>query len=238
MLRQQLLNDLRWAIQSPSLLNPKDSWFPFDEEARNVQQQESSFDFKNVDQHALVDFIGDPVPRRVGRYFEKLVLFWLQHCRQVEILSAGQQIKHDGETIGEIDVLFRDEKKQIQHWESAVKFYLDARGTNSLNPAKSSPESGPVGTLVGPNVRDAFHFKLKRLLEHQLPLSEQCSFPVDVRRAFVKGRIFYHFREANSTLASLQLSPSHLRAQWLYHRELQDFLIQHPGSYRQLCKPY
>lgn len=161
------LDDLTWAIASPSLLA----------DCPVVPD----FDPDRVDPEHLAAFLAETPGHRVGRYFERLVLYWLQYVRRVEIVAKSLQIREGNRTVGEIDLLFRDEQHRLNHWEIAVKFYLHFQHKNL---------SG--SHFIGPNAADTFERKMERLFGHQLPRSE-ASFPeVEIRQAFVKGRIFYH----------------------------------------------
>lgn len=211
--RTQSIRDLEWALTSPSLIAPS---IP----ARGIA---SSINSTGLDplQEKLDDFLQGESPRRdqyrVGRYFERLLLFYLQHIRQVEVVASAQQIQEEGRTIGELDFVFRDESG-LQHWEVAVKFYLHFPGEHI---------SG--SHLIGPDPRDNFETKITRLFEHQLPISEKVFPDIAERHAFVKGRVFCHPSFTPPDTLPAELSPAHLRGVWLYHGEL-DWLSRLPKS--------
>jgi hypothetical protein len=163
----------------------------------------------------------------VGRYFERLILYWLKHIRRVEIVAESQQIRDGSRTIGEIDLIFYDEQRRLTHWELAVKFYLHF-----------PQPCGFDSHFIGPNAADTFERKMERLFGHQLPLSERHFPEVEIRQAFVKGRIFDHPRHEVSQALPEHLSPEHLCGVWIRSSEL-DLINRTNGvSYRILRKPF
>ena len=90
----QFLADLEWALRSPSLLS------------------DSTLELPPVDLSKCADglaaFMKNQSSHMVGKYFERLVDFYLREIRGVEMLAAGRQIKRDGQTVGELDFVFRD----------------------------------------------------------------------------------------------------------------------------------
>lgn len=219
------LQDLHWAITSPSLLVDDP---PLSGELRMAIE---SFDPSSIDQTALAAFLSAAPSRRVGRYFERLILYWLSHVCGFRIVAHGYQVIDNGRTIGELDFLFRDTAGQLHHWETAVKFYLQA-------PIRQSHGD----RLLGPNPADSFEKKRTRLYQHQLPLSRRVFDEPVCRHAFVKGRIFYpshpnperHFDSRPSGLSS-----AHLRGIWIRAAQLDWFQCQ-PASnrYKLLVKPH
>jgi len=200
-------DDLLWAVNSPSLF--------VDEEERL----------------GLVDPVDVVVERngKVGHYFESLIECWLERIRGCEIIAHRQQVIEAGKTLGELDFVFRDEEGRLNHWETAVKFYL------------CDPENRVDGScFIGPNTADTLERKYRRLTEHQLPLSERLHPGVTIRRAFVKGRIYRNpFHQETDSVAVL--NPQHLRGRWLRLGQL-DWLDEieqgGPCGYRVLAKPY
>lgn len=207
------LRDLDWAVKSPLLMS----------EGPVLED----LDLCQVDPAHLAAFLNAVTSRRVGRYFERLILYWLQHVRAARIVAESLPIRDHQRTLGEIDFLFYDEREQFTHWETAVKFYLHY------------PRENASGShYIGPNAADTFERKTARLLEQQLPLSETHFPEVAVRQAFVKGRIFYHPHLGPPTYQPQHLAPDHLRGIWIRASELAS--LQEPGEakYRILQKPF
>lgn len=208
----QCVRDLTWAINSPSLIVDGPMVDPVDP--------------RQVDAQHLAAYLDDFSGHRVGRYFERLVLYWLQHLRGVEIVAQSLQIRDGKRTIGEIDLLFRDEQGRLTHWEIAVKFYLHVLHAHALG-----------SHYIGPNVRDTFERKMERLFVDQLPRSERDFPDVEVRQAFVKGRMFYPPHEAVLDTTPKYLSPGHLRCEWIRAAEVAALHDGGDMAYRILKKP-
>ncbi|MEM1296303.1 MAG: DUF1853 family protein [Verrucomicrobiota bacterium] len=213
-----MLEDLIWAIASPSLLNPETR----DDIATATWADES------VDPEPLASFLADRSTYRVGAYFENLIHYWLEQVRKVELVAHGRQIQDGKQTLGELDFLFRDEDGQLTHWETAVKFFLHY------------PQENPTGSFyIGPNAADTLERKTQKLFEHQLPLSQRISEEIQQRKAFVKGRIFYHPRdEPEDAEMSNLLAPNHLRGIWIRDSELEWLEEPEIAAVRVLHKPH
>lgn len=91
---------------------------------------------------------------KVGRWFEQVHLAALQSTPGVEVLVANEQLRGGGRTIGELDVLYRQDARVV-HREIAVKYYLAAK-----------PGRDPA-LWYGPGKRDRMDIKLERLATHQ-----------------------------------------------------------------------
>lgn len=193
--KAQVLRDLHWAISSPSLVS----------DAVAIGSQ--AIDVSAVDACELLNFMCERPGHRVGRYFENLVAFWLQHVRRVEMIGHGVQLREGKRTVGEIDFLFLDENGDLNHWEAAVKFFL-----HFPNPDGSH--------FPGPNATDNFELKTTKLFESQLEVSRQFYPDVKIRKAFIRGTIFYHLLAAELGLLPDRLAPNHTRGAWLRHSEI------------------
>ncbi len=205
--------DLTWVINSPSLIAGGPVVDPVDP--------------RQVDARHLVAYFDGFSGHRVGRYFERLVLYWLRYIRRVEIVAQSLQIRDGKRTIGEIDLLFRDEQGRLTHWEIAVKFYLHVAHPQALG-----------SHYIGPNVRDTFERKMERLFLDQLPRSERDFPDVEVRQAFVKGRIFYQPHEAVPAPPPEHLSPEHLRSEWIRAADVAALHDRGDTVYQILEKPF
>ena len=111
------VRDLAWVMKSPTMLKGNIPEYPI----FSVQDCGDVF-AKAIDKlHQLEE---DPTPllsyleqlssHRVGRYFEALIHFWLDHLTEFEVIASNLQIKDGKRTSGEIDFLFR-KNKQIIH---------------------------------------------------------------------------------------------------------------------------
>lgn len=204
------VRDLAWAIGSPSLIDPG---FPGFEgkvvsDAYCDEQLAAAADWlRELDQapEPLHDHIRRHESSRLGRYFERLIEFWLLHRRDVEELRAGEPVRSGAHhTLGEYDFVFRENGKW-RHWETVVKFYLqDAEGAGWHD-------------YVGPGARDRLAVKINRVFERQLALSETFEGkqvlgdrqPIS-SSTFFKG---YLFHAMDASIAP-GISPRHLHGWW------------------------
>lgn len=202
----QATRDLLWVVNSPPLLiTDQDRDDPIPEHQR-LQQAD-------IDAEHLNHFFTEHRSRRVGRYFEALVSYWLKHIRRVEIVAESETIYEGQRSVGEIDFIFFDEQGRLTHWEVAVKFYL----------FHSMRQTIP-GQFIGPNARDTLEQKRQKMLERQLPLSLNHFPAVKVRYPFLKGRLFYHEQDQWTRTASEQISIHHLTGHWCRNSELAAYL--------------
>jgi hypothetical protein len=214
----QFVRDLVWAASSPPLLRPDDTAFI------------PTLDPAAIDREKLAAFLGERPERRVGHYFENLIHFWLEHIRRVEILAHRQQVWDGDRTVGELDFIFRDETGRLTHWEVAIKFYF-----------LTKPSDGTQPQYLGPNTADSLERKIARMNDHQLPLSSRIYDNIDVRQAFVKGRIYHHPNSTGQPAGPAALDPDHLRGVWLHQDDVASFAETHrleARNFAVLKKPF
>jgi hypothetical protein len=96
---------------------------------------------------------------KVGLYFEALLAWWLTWSPEHDLLAGNLQVRDEHRTLGAFDFVLRDGTGQAQHWEVAVKFYLQREHSDEWS------------AWVGPNQRDRLDIKIGRMRDHQLPLS-------------------------------------------------------------------
>lgn len=212
------VRDLLWVINSPPLMR-----FAEEESASRSMALQA----REIDGEHLKQWIESDPERRVGRYFERLVLYWVRYVRGCEVIAQAQQVIEGDRTVGEIDLVFRDEGGLVNHWEIAVKFYLHLAGENTAE-----------ASFVGPNALDTLRKKRTRLIEHQLRLSVDRFPEVEVRHAFVRGRIFYYWKLLDQVVTSGELAPGHLTGRWLRSSEVIHAINDDQAKYRILEKPY
>lgn len=121
---------------------------------------------------------------RLGVYFENLWTFAFAHHPHYELLQRNLPLRTAGRTLGELDFVVRHlPSGNTEHWEIAVKFYLEVEG----------------GFWLGPGLRDRLDIKLARMREHQLPLIRQPAareilhqrnIHIDRQWALMPGRLF------------------------------------------------
>ena len=192
----QGLDDLEWVLTSPSLVDDPLAAGPL------------TLDRSSIDVDHLENFLLERHEHRVGRYFEDLLLYWLVHVRQVELVGAGVQIRDaQNRTLGEMDFLFRDEAGVMNHCEAAVKFFLHYPNADGSH-------------FPGPAARDNFERKSTQLFEKQLVMSEQHAPDVEARLAFVRGRVFERVGSPGPTSLPARMSPTRLGGVWVREAEL------------------
>lgn len=219
----QAINDLIWAINSPSLIANE---YLNSRQEIELHHERQPVKASDISREHFGDFLEAVQDRRVGRYFERLILYWLVSVRQVEMVAHGLQIRDGSQTLGEIDFLFLDERNLLNHWEVAVKFYL------------YDPHHFKNGShYLGPNANDNFEAKTKRIFEHQLLQSQRDFQEVAVRRGFVKGRIFYPIEMVGEPTTPDNLAENHLTGWWMRDSEL-DQLQRSNSVYRVREKPH
>lgn len=191
---------------------------------------------------------------RLGVYFEHLVSYWLRHIRGASRFLREIQIFQERErgrdTLGALDIVVSlpsrgEAPEEWFHYEVAVKFYLDrtsemipapthlsgaSRG-DALEVSRLHPSSPQLDHWVGPNERDSFGTKLRRLVDHQLPLSlhplaqkklkEHSIHRLAHRALWLKGRLFSNALEADLDRDdSLLLDQGH----WIRKGQISDFI--------------
>jgi len=103
-----------------------------------------------------------PIPKniRLGHKMEHVFQQCLAKQQHYKFLYSNIQIKKDNITQGEIDFLLEDTNSgQVVHVELTYKFYII-----------TTDEAEPNYQLIGPNKRDKFVAKLKKLKKNQFPL--------------------------------------------------------------------
>ncbi len=223
-LRQPQVRDLAWALLSPPLLasgnlplrHPLAAsiWLSEPQHLASwlLQQEASS---STLQRHLANG------SSRLGHYYERLWQFALQAAPDVQLLAANLPVRRNGQTLGELDLLVRDDDG-LHHLELAIKLYL-------------GPEHGP-GELtthwLGPASEDRLGLKLDHLEQHQLPLSStqearlaMAELATEKPRAsaWLGGYLFYPWPDSCS--APDGNHPQHLRGHWLRLRDWQRRMV-------------
>jgi uncharacterized protein len=152
---------LAWCIGAPGLMHDVPGLdFPPSLSYKNALEEAWDWLFE-LDRNptALHEHLAATQSWKVGVYFESLIAWWLTWSPQHDLLARNLQLRDEHRTFGEFDFLLRDDNGQPQHWEVAVKFYLQRE------------QSDEWSAWVGPNQRDRLDIKLGRMRDHQLPLS-------------------------------------------------------------------
>jgi hypothetical protein len=182
--------DLAYLLNAPCLLTSCESfdavetttvlrWF---EQYRNWIQEDA------LEPRRLLDFVNTPRQYKLGLYAEDLFLHFLEHQTEFELILHDQQIFNDKQCIGSMDFIIRTPDGVVEHWEMAIKFFL-----------QRCPSTDWID-FVGPSHVDSMHRKLTKMVGRQLKLSqrpeaidyfEANDIPVPtVHRVFSVGRFF------------------------------------------------
>lgn len=217
--RTQAARDLAWALTSPSLLTHElavdERWGELDL-ARN-QGLMSRLDDRNSE---LIKALRNRQSGRLGEYFEVLLITWLDQIPPATVLASNHQVYRGGHTIGEFDLVFRRDRV-VHHWELAIKFYLGHPGPNGEQ------------SWYGPNPRDRFDKKWRKMSGHQLRLADKpdgrkalqklgIDEPVEPR-AFLKGYLFEPLDDQYAVSLPVDANRHGLRGWWAHRGALADF---------------
>jgi uncharacterized protein len=227
------VRDLAWLLSSSSLLRAQPPLAPLatpwatTDELHATTQWLRELDRDPARLHEVLD---SGRPRRLGRYAERLLAWFLEHGPAGRLVAANLPLRRAGVTLGECDFLVEASDGRRLHWELAVKCYLHAGGAQ-----------GRLADFVGPNLRDRFDRKRAHLLDHQLRLSEREEFLALghagpwLPQMFVKGWLFY---QAGALAQSGQgeppeppeLAPDHARGWWVTLADWPAFAAQQAVS--------
>lgn len=229
-LHRPTVRDLAWVVLSPPLLEqtPETQRHPL-HASRWSRQPEMLADWLHRldrDDSELVAWLATSPLHRLGLYYERLWQFALHAAPDIEVLAANLQIRQQGRTLGELDLLLRDEQG-VHHLELAVKLYLGLTGENGHDSAH----------WLGPGSHDRLDLKLAHLSQHQLPLSsrsethsvlEELHITVPQPSLWLGGYLFYPWPTPCS--APHGADPEHLRGHWLHHHAWNDFAASNPAA--------
>lgn len=153
----------------------------------------------------------------MGKYFEQLLFFILEKDARFELLLKNHQLIKDKQTVGEIDLILKDNKTEVvEHWEIALKYYLQ------------SQESEDHAVMLGPNANDNLEKKMIKLNERQLFLTEHTCIPSTFQsynienKLFMKGQLFYHLN--NRRILPAHTNPCHETGWWCFNSESDSIL--------------
>ncbi|HEY7883704.1 MAG TPA: DUF1853 family protein [Cellvibrionaceae bacterium] len=172
---------------------------------------------------------------RLGVYFEALWHFFWQWHSDIEVLAYNKQVMHNNQTLGAFDFLLRqrgDLRNPFVHVECAVKFYLGTGGEDWQH-------------WIGPGANDRLDIKLRRLLQHQLPLAQhpavsRLEVAPGIRAAeFAQAYLLrgYFFSHIDGDRVRPEYSNPRLPdSRWCYCRELSGFVDTRVFAYQLLSR--
>lgn len=215
-LRNIHLRRIQWAIFSPSLLS-----YPFSANYVQDEQHRSAIiallEALDAESTAVDEHFASLGNMPMGKYFEQLLFFILEKDDRFEILLKNQQIIEGGRTVGEIDLILKDTKTgEIEHWEIALKFYLQSKPTEDH------------AAMLGPNAVDNLARKMKKLTEHQLPIKANLSNLALLdnhqvsNKLLLKGQFFYHLCHVQTcNIFPNHVNPIHNSGWWCHLSEIE-----------------
>lgn len=229
--KNRIQADLDWLINSPDFLSVasvnelhRRNLLNANQLLENSVSESDSFRFEST--------------HRLGVYFEQLWHHLIRSNPSYELLRSNQQVIIDKQTLGEFDSIIQCNKTKLNfHCELAVKFYLQIGSGEKM------------ADWVGPNLRDRFDRKFKRLLSHQLALSskaevkawlEQQQLVIDQSALLTRGRLFYAIQNfLNQTfIHPEEVVDNHLKGFWATHEEFNHYREQTNYEWYQLPRMY
>ncbi|WP_339524786.1 DUF1853 family protein [Pseudomonas sp. EA_35y_Pfl2_R111] len=236
-LRQPAVRDLAWALLSPPLLTqtPWPQRHPLTASGWNQQPNALADWLLSLDanSHALQQWLSQSSVRRLGLYYERLWQFALHAAPGIEVLAANVPIRQQGHTLGELDMLLRDEEG-VHHLELAIKLYL----------GQQQCSGGELAHWLGPGSHDRLDIKLAHLGQHQLPLSTRAEAQHRLTELAIQqpqaalwlgGYLFYPWQQP-SYAAPADGNSAHLRGRWLHRGDWPSFAAHNPGQWQPLAR--
>jgi uncharacterized protein len=161
--------------------------------------------------------------RKLGLAFEALVVWGMEHGLGWTVLGRDVQVFEGKRTIGALDLVVRDERGEVTHWEFAYKLYLQCDAANGWE------------SWLGPAGRDRLSLKLRHMLDHQLPLSSRPEAKatldalglerIDHRRIMMQGTLFSPWGSPPVTPEQGEVAAE---GRWLRQSEVPRLVTEHP----------
>ena len=225
-LRHPEVRDLAWVILAPPMLEhtPWPQRHPLTGSDWVQAPQQLECWLRDLDQHSepLQHWLALATTRRLGRYYERLWHFALQHAPGIELIAANLPIRVGGHTLGELDFLLRD-RYGVHHLEMAIKLYLGPQQGDGRDPAQ----------WLGPGSNDRLERKLKHFTQHQLPMSSRpesrdilagLDIQAFTAHMWLGGYLLYPW--PGHSLSPAGAHPQHLRGRWLHQSDWPAFTRQ------------
>lgn len=225
-----VLNDMKWAICSPSLATALPSTISNTDSQWQEDQWKVFEPFWKANKQSLTipaELTNSYQQDRLGIYFEKLVQTWIQDSPSLKLIADHVQVRNsEKQTLGEMDfIVYNNNECSYEHWEIACKFYLGVMDTSKIE------------NWIGPGQKDFLADKWHHLLKKQLTISETSEAQnilhnlniSDIRkRLLLKGRLFYPLSSyLNQHSHPPEISPGHLKGWWTTLDQIQE-RIQSP----------
>ena len=222
------VRSLAWAIGSAPLMQTQKGFDVFNSAACQIAyvQAQDWLEVLDQDPQSLLSHLKQTQSWKVGYRFEALISFWLNWCPDYEFLGTNLQVQQGkGRTLGAFDYILRNQAGEIEHWEAAIKFYL------------LHGQGEEWSSWIGPGKRDRLDIKLKRMINHQLPLSATAAgiealqrigvSGVDRRCAFIKGMFFRPWNEGSE--GPKNMFEPHRLGVWVTQADFAEYAAQNPN---------
>jgi hypothetical protein len=217
---KQLIQDLNWIIENPSLLNlevlNEIELKPLSDAQELRIIQLGSLEIKSF---------------KLGFYFEALIRLWIQVSEIYTLKAANLQVQNNQQTQGEFDFIVENlEAQKFEHWEVSIKFYLCHQPQLELE--------GCWGTQL----KDVFQGKVSKLKNQQLQLGKSQNGIETLKeigvnstesRGLLKGMLFYNGKLGQ--FENVHLNPFSNKGIWMFHSEWTSIS---EGSFIVLKKPF
>lgn len=228
-LRQPQVRDLAWVILAPPMLaeTPWPQRHPLTASHWVAQpwRLERWLRALDDDHRPLLDWLArGAATRRLGLYYERLWQFALSQAPGIELVAANLPIRREGHTLGELDILLRDDEG-AHHLELAIKLYLGPQGGDGTD----------ASLWLGPGSHDRLDRKLAHLAHHQLPISAreesrealaQLGIHAFSAQLWLGGYLLYPWPATAPSPAGAH--PDHLRGRWLHQCDWTAFHAESP----------
>jgi hypothetical protein len=227
------VRDLAWTLLSPPLLSdtPAPQRYPLAASRWAERPDELADWLRLLDKQPAVleTWLAQRSIKRLGLYYERLWQFALCQAPDVDLLVANLPIRQEGKTLGELDLVVRDDEG-VHHLELAVKFYLGL-----------GDDCSPHDRWLGPGSHDRLDIKLQRLTEHQLKLSSTPPARAllseltccDISSALWLGGYLFQPVHQRGGISPAGANPEHHCGSWLRHSDWPEFAGKKPNAHWQ-----
>jgi len=216
--KNQAVRDLAWTIGGRGYMTAEacpedvvvfsDSWY-----AQQLELHQNWLWEVDAAPGKLLNFLAGQPAHRLGKYFERLIEFWLINSPHFDLIGCNLQVNDATRTIGEFDFLFTElATGRTFHAEVALKYYMQHQvGDTAWN------------KWIGPNAKDTLHRKMHQLLDQQLKLSETVAGKTLLQEKgiasletalFMKGYFFGCQSAQENAVASLPQYANGLAGNW------------------------
>lgn len=228
-LSNQAHRDLSFLIASPSLLDntskvpaiSSDEWWSWFVSSMDAIQKDDKTPQR------LNELVDTQRRYKLGLYAEDLFLYYLEHFSPYEILAHDMQVFIEKRSIGAFDFILRNEDGTIEHWEMAIKYFV-----------QYLPSSDWIN-FIGPGGKDSLHRKMNKMLGRQILLGDrpaakegliQNGIPLPQKKRIVSvGKLFSHY--GTEFIPPVDGDPNQPTGCWAFLHQFTDY-IQNKSEYR------